>query len=237
MDWPGMTKNLHLLQHPVLLIQSWSGLSAGHSYLCSSCANQASTSQAGFALNETLNLLTDFQPCHWSYMKGFWQGRIPPQRQPCCESLRLAFSFAVCSLPSLATFPATAPFCLPQRGTTEVYSSINSSAGNLPGCLHFHYNLLSPDSRGCLEIGSMVRSSMLYNCFLMCLDPFGVLCTDALGLAYLLQTASMKQGKSIPCFCLSVLQVLMCLWNKSRQSKYRAHGVSKNQDLLHNQCY
>ena len=161
-------------------------------------------------------------------MKGFWQGRNPPQRQSRCESLRLAFSFAVCSLPSLATFPVPAPFCMPQRGTTEVYSSINSSAGNLPGCLHFHCNLLSPDSRGCLEIGSMVRGSMLYNCFLMCLDTFGVLCTDALGLAYLLQTASMKQGKKCPLVLfISVLEVLTCLWNKSRESKHRAHEVSK----------
>lgn len=136
-------------------------------------------------------------------MKGFWQGRNPPQRQLRCESLRLAFSFAVCSLPSLATFPAPAPFCMPRRGTTEVYSSINSSAGNLPACLHFHYNLLSPDSRGCLEIGSVVRGNALYNCFLMCLDPFGVFCTDTLGLAHLWQTASVKKGKNIPCFYLS----------------------------------
>jgi len=137
-------------------------------------------------------------------------GTHPPQRQSRCESLRLAFSFAVCSLPSLAAFPEPAPFCMPQRGTTEVYSSINSSAGNLPGSLHFHYNLLSPDSRGCLEIGSTVRGSTLYNSSLTCLDPFGVLCTNALGLGYLLQTASMKQGKNVPCFCLSQCQSYFC---------------------------
>lgn len=178
-------------------------MSAGHHHLCSSYANHASTSHADFTLKMYLNVLTDFQPCHWSYMQGFWPGRNSPQRQSCCDSLRLAFSFAVCSLPSLAAFPVPAPFCMPQRGTTEVYSSINSSAGNLPGCLHFHYHLLRPDSRRCLEIGSMVRGSMLYNSFVMCLDPFGVLCTDAWRLTYLLQTASMKQEKNVPCFCFS----------------------------------
>lgn len=110
------------------------------------------------ARNTYLNLLTNFPCCHWSYGEGFWHGRIPPRRQLCCESLRLAFSFAVCSLPFLATFPVSAPFCMPQRGTTGVYSNINSSAGNLPGCLQFHYNLLSPDSWGCLGIGSTVDS-------------------------------------------------------------------------------
>lgn len=172
-----------------------------------------------------INLLTDL---HWSYRKGFWPGWNPSPRQLHCESLRLAFSFAVCSLPLLATFPVPAPFCMPQRGTTEVYSSINSSAGNLPGCLHFRYNLQSPDSKGCLEIGSTVRGRMLHNWCLMCSDPFGVLCTNALGLAYLLQTAPVKQGNNGPLLLfIAVLEALTCLWNKSREPRHRAHEVSK----------
>lgn len=184
------------------------------------------------ALNTYLNLLSNFPCCRWSYGEGFWHGRIPPRRQLCCESLRLAFSFAVCSLPFLATFPVSAPFCMPQRGTTGVYSSINSSAGNLPGCLQFHYNLLSPDSWGCLGIGStvdsLVRGSMLHNRFLMHLIHSACMCTDALSLAYWMHLASVKQGKKHPLLLfISVLDVPICLWNKSWNSKHGAQDTTK----------
>lgn len=92
---------------------------------------------------------------------------------------------------------------MPQRGTTQVYSSINSSAGNLPGCLHFHYNRLSSDSRGCFETGSMVTDSTMQ----LLSDVLGSIwgaVQDALVLAYLLQTASVKGKKRPLLFCSSV---------------------------------
>lgn len=74
----------------------------------------------------------------------------------------------------------------------------------------------------------LVRGSMLHNYFLMHLIHSACMCTDALSLAYWMHLASVKQGKKHPLLLfISVLDVPVCLWNKSWNSKHGAQDTTK----------
>lgn len=169
--------------------QSQGGLSAGHGYLCSSYVEQAPKRQAGFALNESLNLLTDFQPCHWSYMKGFWQGRNSPPRQfvvnPWGWPLALLSVLWLCWLPSQCLHPSA---CLREE-LLKFIAALTHQLETCQAAYIFTTIVWALIPEGALRQGSTVTDSTTQ----LLSDVLGSIWgagQDALVLAQLLQTAS-----------------------------------------------
>lgn len=159
----------------ILLIQSQGGLRAGHSYLCSSYVKQAPKRQAGCALNEYLNLLTDFQPCHWSYMKGFWQGRNSPPRQfvvnPWGWPSALPSVLWLCWLLSQCLHPSS---CLREE-LLKFIAVLTHQLETCQAAYIFTTIVWALIPEGALRQDPWSQT-VLCHCFLMCLDPFGALC-------------------------------------------------------------